>query len=350
MPKIVGAKERMWKVLYDTIAFSNAPPEHLIPTFHAGGCHRLFVRAARAHYSNAERGAMPAGESFRLTEFGLRADLDGPIADDMLRALLRSMTAQLYVGDKRCFDIPPGGFYPPGMTRTVANFVECTERTDRDTDGIKIKPLVTHHADHDESAQLWASETGTPLGTHVFFPNSAGVEIGSRERLDMQLRVAGGRVTFEQSNNGTDWTDVTRSVVDRGAEDAKGNDWFGSSLGGSAPLAGYALYYHCTAQFFRARYWPSAEQNAIRLDVLARGGEVTVNNDLDDSEPPWLRGGYCRFVPVRPTILLPSYQHFWVELTFDGPAARTLEKAHAEGLLRGELAVLLGGVLTRDLP
>jgi hypothetical protein len=343
MPKLVGVKERMWKVLYDTIAFSDAPPEHLIPTFRAGSCHNLFGRAKRVHYSNIEGNGLSSGASFRLGEFGLRADLDGPIAEDMLHALLRSTTVQLFVGERECFAIPPGGFYPPGMTETVANFVEYTERNNRDIAGDEIKPLVARHTDHDESAQLWAAEANALPGVYMFFPSSTGVEIGSRERLDMQLHARGGRVTFEQSNNGEDWLDVTRSVVDRGAEDTKGNEWYGG-----LPYK-FALFYHCTAKFFRASWLPTNPESAIRLDVLTRGGELVLNNDLDDLEPPWLRGGYCRFVPVRPTVTLTCFQHFRVELTFDGPAARTLEKAHAEGLLRGELAVLLGGVYTRDI-
>jgi hypothetical protein len=291
----------MWKVLYDTAAFSDAPREHLIPTFRAGNSHNLFGHIERPHYTNVGCYQIPPAAFFRLTEFGLRADLDGPLADDMLRALLRSMTARLLVGERECFAVPPGGFYPPGMTKTVDSFVAGTESNDRDADGVRIKPLVTHDTGQDESAQLWADDLGTPLESIMYYPSAAGAVIDSRTQLTLQLRARGGKVTFEQSNDGKDWCDVTPAVADQTVDAvyAKGHEWFGGELfGGGERLSTFCLFYRCMARFFRVRWHPTGDEwNKIELSVLSRGEGRALNNDLEDPEPSWLRGGFCRFIP-----------------------------------------------------
>jgi hypothetical protein len=205
----------MTQVFYDTVYFDEvALPNVACPLVRPDEQRRMFATSPDGgprtnFYGN---GCLPAGQSFRLTEFGVRADLDGPVADDMKHAVLRALSLKLVAGNKEVLEVPPGGFYPPGMTMSVEAWSTSIGKRIEDAAG-PIKPLESHE---------------------------------------------------------------------------------------------------------------------------------------EEAEPPWLRGGFCRFVPVRLQITLSPFVHFYVELAFVGAAQRMLIAAQREGLLRGELAVLLGGVLTRD--
>jgi hypothetical protein len=212
---LAGQKERRWRVFWDTVYFDEAsmPRQGYTKLDVRAGPFRMFTDC----YDGSPKtncycaGYFPAGYGFSVTEIGVRADLDGPCAEDALHAVLRSMQLELYVGNKECATIPPGGFYPPGLT------------INRDT-------LLAVDADRS------ATSDGLP----------------------------------------------------------------------SAPLA------------------------------------------LEPA-PPWLHGGFCRLLPIKPAITIVPQQNYHVLLRFDGSGLRLLKSLQAEGLLRGELAVLLNGLELRDI-
>lgn len=352
MAHIVGAREKLWHVLYDTICFGEGfPPER---TRTLTNSQRLFAQTGfDGHYSNCYcAGQMPAGQSFKLTELGLRVDMDGPIADDMLHAMLRALQLKLIVGNKECVTIPPGGFYPPGMTETVAGFLARSEKHRAEMEqeeGVSIEPLVRRCEDRDESAEVWANDLNVPGCGHMFFPSEHGYEVGSRNEISIQLRLMNGQVWFEQSNDGEDWLGITPALIDlaRGGPLGLYDDSEIKSIEGE--VRDFLLACDCRARYLRGRWEPKSETNVLQVRALARGRDVLLPSDHDDVEPPWLRGGFCRFVPVRPGITLLSHQNFYVELTFGGAGSRRMEAAAREELLRGEVSVLLGGVLIRDI-
>jgi len=337
MPHIVACRERFWKVIYDTLYFGSAqdgvPPEFcttLAPGL--GMAYRLFNHDCFPPFSNmATAGQLPNDNSFRLTELGLRVDMDGPIAPDMLRSWLRAMSLNVFVDGKLYGEIPPGGYYPPGMTESLDTFLGKS-------------------ADDDETPQHWADARLDALHVPVLYPSDGGYVIGGRGLLDIQVELRGGRVTFEESNGGRSWIDITRSVENLGATNKLGWAHFDEPGYG---VATYKLRCNCTSNLLRVRWYPTESENSIKLTVMAH-----VNSERalrrpelfqEEPEPPWMRGGFCRFVPIKPSINFLPRQSFHAEMLFSGVGARALSAAHADGLLHGEVAVLLGGQLVRDI-
>jgi hypothetical protein len=68
-------------------------------------------------------------------------------------------------------------------------------------------------SNRDTDPQTVADETNETAVTH-YYPSSSGLEIGERKHLTFQCDLTDGTLTFEASNDGTTWTDITRAALD----------------------------------------------------------------------------------------------------------------------------------------
>jgi hypothetical protein len=120
--------------------------------------------------------------------------------------------------------------------------------------------------DRDESAQVWANETLAAV-TEVYYPSSAGAEIGNRPWLTIQIGIRDGTLTFQSSNDGTTWTDVTKMVVDRGQGGGGYASWVDTA---DAAVVTYQLELVAGARYVRALWTPDDATSTIQLFVTAR--------------------------------------------------------------------------------
>ncbi|MFA4974820.1 MAG: hypothetical protein WC683_19640 [bacterium] len=120
--------------------------------------------------------------------------------------------------------------------------------------------------DRDESAQVWANETLAAV-TPVYYPSSSGQEIGNRPWLTIQIGIRDGTLTFESSNDGTAWTDVTRMVVDRGQGGGGYASWIEVA---DAATVYYQLELTVGARYVRALWTPDDATSTIIINVMAR--------------------------------------------------------------------------------
>jgi hypothetical protein len=235
-------QERRGHVLYDTLDLGEArfTPEKC-------ASYRLFCggsyRPDKCNLDSA--GALPCGShSMVVTTLGVRVDLNGPAAEDMLHIILRTGVAQLHLGGREYVHLPLARLYP--------------------NSGDSVAPIVLSSEEHGGSVPS-GIPTGGPYRTH-------------QEEVLAQ--------------------------------------------------AGPALL-------------PTVH-GAIEVEALP--------DELDPlGRPSWLRGGYCRFAFVVPSVRIEPMMNFRVDVGFGPYGCGVLQSAKDNGLLRGELVVYLGGVYMRDI-
>lgn len=334
MAHAVSARERLEQVLFDTIGMQQDDvPPHVAHWPGMPSYIRLFNGGSGdGNYSNVVHGSMPANVSFKILGLGLRLNLKGPVADDMCSLLLQSLRIELQCGDKSMLGLPPGTFVPPGL-------------------GTSIEAVLRNAAalDFDEQPSLWANHTAAVLGGEpvIFFPSDQGYPVGSRKVLDIQLSLVQGEVQVEESNDGETWPPV---YVHDSSYNAVINRCHASD--GMASQE-FKLRHVCTAERVRLKWRPFAVGARIKAHVLACNAAcvavASVPDDFEKSIPARVRGGFCRVMPISPAITLWPHYHFVVGLSLVGRDAQALARAHEEGLLRGELSVLLPGQMMRDI-
>ncbi|MFA4974537.1 MAG: hypothetical protein WC683_18170 [bacterium] len=119
--------------------------------------------------------------------------------------------------------------------------------------------------DRDESAQVWANET-LAAADAVYYPSSSGYEIGNRPWLTIQIGIRDGTLTFQSSNEGTNWTDVTKMVVDRG----QGGGGYASWISPDVATVYYQLEVTCGARYFRALWTPADATSIVIINAMTR--------------------------------------------------------------------------------
>ncbi|MCK9355574.1 MAG: hypothetical protein M0R22_00265 [Dehalococcoidia bacterium] len=134
-----------------------------------------------------------------------------------------------------------------------------------DVSGANRVAANTTADERDESAQPWANET-LAAATAVYYPSSSGAEIGNRPWLTFQVGIRHGTLTFESSNDGTSWTDVTKTVIDRG----QGGGGYASWVEPDAATVYYQLELVAGARYVRALWTPTDATSIIIIYVMAR--------------------------------------------------------------------------------
>lgn len=119
--------------------------------------------------------------------------------------------------------------------------------------------------DRDESHQVIASQVDDATDPD-YFPSSSGYEVGNRPWLTFQLGIRDGVVTFESSNDGTSWTDVTKMVVDRG----QGGGGYASWSEPDSATVYYQLELMCGARYLRVKWDPNNATSIIYCYLIAR--------------------------------------------------------------------------------
>jgi hypothetical protein len=119
--------------------------------------------------------------------------------------------------------------------------------------------------DRDEAAQTWANDT-LAAATAVYYPSSAGQEIGNRTWLTIQIGIRDGTLTFESSNDGTNWNDVTKMVIDR----SQGGGNYVSWISPDVATVYYQLEVNVGARYFRALWTPADATSIVIINVMAR--------------------------------------------------------------------------------
>lgn len=102
------SQESLGSVVYDTLDFDEC--------FNPHATYKLFCRGYRPGKCNLDLpGEFPGHITFDLLSLGVRVDIDGAAADDMLHLVLRSAHVTLYVGQKEWVHLPLALLYPPGI-------------------------------------------------------------------------------------------------------------------------------------------------------------------------------------------------------------------------------------------
>jgi hypothetical protein len=116
--------EAVGRVLYDTLEFADL---HFEPR--RCSAYRLFVASSfRPDKSNMDCAGMLPGENTMLVmTVGVRIDLDGPIAEDMLHTILRGSVVQLIVGLKEYVHLPLALLYPTSGVSVSPLVVQATQ-------------------------------------------------------------------------------------------------------------------------------------------------------------------------------------------------------------------------------
>jgi hypothetical protein len=122
--------------------------------------------------------------------------------------------------------------------------------------------------DRDEAAQPVANDTLAAI-TPVYYPSSAGLEIGNRPWLTIQIGIRDGTLTFESSNDGASWADVTKMIVDRNL----GYGGFASWISPDVATVYYQLEVMCGARYLRALWTPADATSIVIIYVMARAGD-----------------------------------------------------------------------------
>lgn len=350
MANFFSARERRWNVIYDTMGLHpDSVPSH-VPSFSSLMTeHRFFGTGhMHLHYQNVCHGTVPADRLFRVYGLGLRANLKGPAAGDMLRMLLQSAKLALHVGDREIVTVPPGALVPPGLgvdALRLTHAVPVGETNDFVCD------------DFDEQGSTWANARiveGDPLCAY-YFPSAAGWPVGSRKVLDIQLELYDGEVVVEESNDDHEacgaggWPPV---YVDDLTNGMRRNRVLACTRDHVKTVK---LRHTSTAERVRLRWVPSGIGATIKANVITCNAMLFSPSFASPDPPPLevlpeaLSGSFCRVMPVRPGITLPSFQNFNVLLSLDGSDLPQLRQAHEEGLLRGELSVLMPGIELRTI-
>jgi hypothetical protein len=244
--------EHVGKVLYDTLEFSDS-------RFEPKKCasYRLFCDGSfRPDKSNMDcPGMLPEENTMLVMTVGVRIDLDGPVAEDMLHTILRGSVVQLIVGMKEYVHLPLALFYP--------------------TSGMSVPPLVMRT-------------------TQV----AAGRGPGGGEPEPVAHEHEYGLGPY-------------RSWQEQAVE-----------------LAGPPLLptVHGAVE---------VEAGPGELDALGR--------------PSWLRGGFCRFAFIVPSVTIRARENFCATWEIGPIGQPILQNVKDSGLLKGELVVYLGGVYSRSL-
>jgi hypothetical protein len=117
--------------------------------------------------------------------------------------------------------------------------------------------------DRDESMQTWAATTDDATDPD-YFPSSSGYEVGNRKWLTFQLGIRDGVVTFESSNDGSVWTDITVMVKDRGT----GLGGYASWSEPDAATVYYQLELVVGSRYVRAKWNPNNATSIIYLYTM----------------------------------------------------------------------------------
>lgn len=123
----------------------------------------------------------------------------------------------------------------------------------------------THADDRDESPQTLLTITDDTTDPD-YGPSTAGYEVGNRTWLTIHLRIRDGAVTFESSNDGTNWEDTTASVVDRNT----GAGGYASFSEPDAATVDFLLETWVGARYWRLKWDPANATSIIVSTFMAR--------------------------------------------------------------------------------
>lgn len=135
------------------------------------------------------------------------------------------------------------------------------------TESDKVSVQNTIASDRDTSAQTIADESDA--ADPSYYPSSDGLEIGNRDRMNFICSIEGGDLSFEASNDGSTWVDVSKTMVD----DEQGTSGYDSTHYTSASgtttdfaVSVFALGY----RYIRLKWEPSDATSTIEVTLMQR--------------------------------------------------------------------------------